>query len=489
MKKTLFLTATLSFMVLGLSLPLYAAQTNEEQLIQILQSSCGPAEKDAACAQLKRNGTARSVPALAALLTDEQLSHSARYVLESMPVPEAERALLDALNKTAGLTKVGIVQSLGARGETRAVPALKTLLAPSDVPVACAAARALGQIGNGEALKALQAAIQKTTGQVHIAVADSILRCADRLLVSGSQSKARSAFERLYTQETQDYIRIAAYRGLLRASGGDALFRMTQAIPGKEPLSQIAALQFVHEVQAREATATLAQLLPRLELSLQVALIEGLAQRNDPAAAPALADLAESKAPEVRLAVIKALGSVGGSSVVPILAGFAASATGPEQSAARQALAELHRGRVTETLVAQLANSRPAVQAELARALGQRGDRTAITSLVNLAQQGSDSARQGALLALAQLVQESQVGFLVQIALDAKSAAARTEAADALNAAYQRLKLKRGPIDTEPLVKGLKLGSPEARVALLPVCSGLATREVRVALRSALQDP
>ena len=38
----------------------------EAPLIRVLQSSATPAEKDAACVQLKRVGTARCVPALAA---------------------------------------------------------------------------------------------------------------------------------------------------------------------------------------------------------------------------------------------------------------------------------------------------------------------------------------------------------------------------------------------------------------------------------------
>src|ERR1700694_2415388 len=76
-----------------------AADTDEEQkLIQVLQSNAGPAEKDAACARLKFIGTSRSVPALAALLTDNELSHSARYALEPMQSDAAGAALVGALD-------------------------------------------------------------------------------------------------------------------------------------------------------------------------------------------------------------------------------------------------------------------------------------------------------------------------------------------------------------------------------------------------------
>src|SRR5438552_17097460 len=104
-------------------------QSDEQQLIAVLQSAASPDQKDAARARLKRTGTEQSIPALSALLADEQLSHSARYALESMPSPKAGRALTEALGKTTGLTKAGIINSLGIRGETQALPALARLLA------------------------------------------------------------------------------------------------------------------------------------------------------------------------------------------------------------------------------------------------------------------------------------------------------------------------------------------------------------------------
>ena len=235
--------------------------TRNNRLIGVLQSDQSPTEKDAACARLKRIGTAQSIPALAALLTDEQLSHSARYALESMPSAKAGQALIDALGKTSGLTKVGIINSLGFRHETRAVPALATLLTDHDAQVAAAAATALGQIGGSKALKALQAATANSAGPVHDALVDACLRCANSLLASGSQSKALAVFQQLYDTEKKDGIRTAAYRGMIQASGKRALPLMTSAILGTDGASQMAALQLVREVAAPGATETFASML------------------------------------------------------------------------------------------------------------------------------------------------------------------------------------------------------------------------------------
>ena len=60
------------------------------------------AAKDFVCRKLAIIGTAESVPALAALLPDKDLSHMARYALERIPAPEAAKALREALAKTSG---------------------------------------------------------------------------------------------------------------------------------------------------------------------------------------------------------------------------------------------------------------------------------------------------------------------------------------------------------------------------------------------------
>lgn len=511
MKAQLLIGATLGLLVLALQSPLRAADADEErQLIQVLQSGRSPAEKDAACARLKRIGTVQAVPALAALLTDEQLSHSARYVLESMPAPEAGQALAEAVGKTAGMTRIGLLDSLGFRGELQAAPVLVRSLADAEAGTAevigyrptihvrsladaeaAAAAAALGKIGGPEALAALASAAGDSarSAPVHEAVVDALLRCAHRLLAAGDLAKARPIFARLYQAEKKDYVLLAAYRGMILASAEQGLSLMVEAIADKPGPRQGAALQLVREFQAPAATAAFARLLPKLEPPVRVALVEGLGQRHDVAAAPALAPLVRDPSPEVRLAAINALGLLGDAGSVPVLAEAAASTAGPELEAARQALIRLPDERTAPEMLARLATAPPAVQAELARALGERGEVAAVPKLLALAQQGPDSARSGALQALALLAGPPQMEALVSLVLEAKSDSARAQAAEALQAAFQRLQAKHGHVDAAPLVTGLAASSTKARVALLPVCSGLADPRLRAMLRLGLLDP
>lgn len=468
----------------------FAADTNDEaQLIRILQSNAGPAEKDAACARLKFIGTARCVPAVAALLTDEQLSHSARYALESMNVGEAGTALLKALNQTSGLTRIGIINSLAVRGEPRAVAPLTRLLNHSDSSTVTACVSALGMIGSSRTLKPLQTLETSSSGAVHRATVDALLRYANGLLLSGSSSRARPIFEHLYQQEQSYAVRLAAYRGFMLASKNGAVSLVVRSLRGPNGPELAAALQCIHELPGSGVTREVADLLPELDSPVQLAVVEGLQQRGDPAAAPALAALAAQAPPAIVPSVLRALGSLGNASMVPLLADFAASPQALHQKTARDALVELHRGNVTEALLTQLPRSTPVVQGELVRALGARGDRAAVPRLFELIDQGPDSVRTAAYQALALLADQPQLGALVRLVLDAKTPSERAQAAETLAIACRHIESQRGTLNAQPLLAGLNTGSAEARTALMPVCSELTSPKVRLTLRTAIEDP
>ena len=483
----------LTLVLLALARPLRAAEPpSESQLISILQSSTGFAEKNAACWELKRVGTAASVPALAALLIDERLSHSARYALESMLAPEAGTALLAALQKTTGPVRVGIIQSLGARGEVGAVVPLAPLLSQPDAEAAAAAATALGRIDDLAAGVALAAAkAQLATGgatNVRRAVLDAMLQRGQRLLALGERAQALSIFEQLFQDRISGNVRLAAYRGMVLASEeGAGLDLLTRALSGSDGPSQAAALALVPDFKPGSATVKLAGLLARLSPTVQVALIGVLAQRGDAAAAPAIAAVAKSADAHVRIAALAALGLLDDTSSVALLA-EGATAGGEEQAAARRSLQLLHQGKPADAMLAALPTATPAVQAELARALGERSEVSAIPRLFTLARGGSDSVAKAALLALAELVNETQIPDLVRLVVQAKGDPTRTEAAEALNTAMQRLQAKLGRVDTAPVVEALTSAPAPARIVLLPVAGGLAEPRVRAALRAALTD-
>ena len=196
-----------------------AQKALETQLVAVLESDASRAGKDFACRKLSLIGSAASVPALAALLSDEKLSHMGRYALERMPCDEAVAAMRDAMGKVDGPLKIGVINSLGVRRDAQSTAALAALLGDSDTGVAAAAAAALGKIGNADATKALAAMQASAPDELKLAAADAYLACAEQLLADGQKLQAMMIYRALAKPDQPKQIRVAAMRGLLAASG------------------------------------------------------------------------------------------------------------------------------------------------------------------------------------------------------------------------------------------------------------------------------
>lgn len=196
-----------------------ARKALETRLAAVLKSEVSRAAKDVVCRHLSLIGSADAVPALAELLTDKDLSQLGRYALERIPDPAATAALRDALPKTDGLLKVGVINSLGVRRDADSTAALKALLDHADPQVAAAAIAALGAIGSTEASAALGDIHGKVPEALQANVADARLNCAERLLAAGKKLEALAIYKALNAEGQPKHVRLAAVRGMLAASG------------------------------------------------------------------------------------------------------------------------------------------------------------------------------------------------------------------------------------------------------------------------------
>ena len=463
-----------------------AEPTEEQRLVNVLQSDKPAKDKGAACARLKRIGTARSVPALAKLLAVPELSHSARYALESMPCPEAGAAMVAGLTKTDGRTRVGLIDSLGVRRESGAAGPLVKLLAAKDAAVASSAAVALGRIGGADALRGLSAARLKAPPAVRDALADALLRCADRMLDGGNARDARAVYQELYRPDQPSHVRQAAFGGLVRSAGKQGVDLVVKALTGTDPAARLAAVPFVRELGGRSATEAFAAVLPKATPNIQVAILESLAQRGDVAAAPAAMSAAKSTVPAVRLSALNALAVLGDASAVPLLAGAAASSQGAEQRAARQALARLSRGNVRQAILAHLPKSSPPVQAELVGALASRHDAAALPILLKMAGAGSQPGRLAAIEAISALGDDSSVKELVGLLAQAKTQPIRNALEKTLGAICHRS--KQPGVHVATLLSAMRSAAVPARCSLLRVAGRLGGPAVLRALRAGVGD-
>jgi HEAT repeat protein len=190
----------------------------EEQLAAVLSSDASRSAKDYVCRKLMLIGSAGCVPALASLLGDEELSHMARYALERIPTAEAATALRDALGKLSGELKIGVIGSIGVRGERDSLAVLVKELGSSDASVSRAAALALGAIPGGVSAAALEK-FKVPEGEPTIAATDAKLACAEGLLATGKNSEALAVYKSLSGDDQPKHVSLAAKRGVLACLG------------------------------------------------------------------------------------------------------------------------------------------------------------------------------------------------------------------------------------------------------------------------------
>jgi HEAT repeat protein len=181
------------------------------ELVSILKSpSATVFDKSKACMRLATVGTKESVPALAALLTDDKLSHYARFGLVPIPDPSVDDALRAALRSTKGTLLVGVIDSIGQRGDAKAVQPLASLLYSPEAETAQAAAAALGRISGPQATAALQAGLTKTKGATREAIAAAGLVCAEGLLARNDRDGALKLYSALSRPDMPRPVRLAA---------------------------------------------------------------------------------------------------------------------------------------------------------------------------------------------------------------------------------------------------------------------------------------
>lgn len=188
------------------------------ELIQLLKDPEATVfEKAKSCQRLAVVGTPEAVPALAALLRDENLGVYARFGLQPIDDPSVDDALRNALPEVKGGLLMGVINSIRYRRDPKAVPALAELIYADDSEVVQAAAWALGSISGPESAKALQDGLSRTEGFTRTVLAGAGLLCAEGLLSQGERSLALALYDVLSHNDIPKPVRLGAMHGIIAA--------------------------------------------------------------------------------------------------------------------------------------------------------------------------------------------------------------------------------------------------------------------------------
>ncbi len=485
----------------------------EDKLIAVLKSDAPLKEKADACRELAVIGTKNAVPALAALLGDENLSHMARYGLETIPDPSVDVALRAALGKLKGRLLAGVIGSVGVRRDAQAVKPLAGFLNDADADVAHASALALGRIGTAAAVKTLEGALANAPAANQLSLCEGLLRCAEAFSAHGQAKPAAAIYDRLRKQPGMPHqVRAAALRGAILARGKDGWPLLRQALREPDYLLFAAALRTSQEMSGREVTMLLAdelshasanqatslvgQITPESAAAKlaerspdrQIMLAEALGQRRNPAGLPALLAVAqpgEKKGNDtaVRVAAIRALPEIGDASAAAGLADLTVDANREVAQAAQESLAALPGPAVDTVVLAMLDSSDTDRRLAAIEVIGRRRLASAIPALLQAAGDPDAKVRPAALKRLGELAGPKDQPALLATLLKAQDA-------DDLDAAEQALSavcVRAGDPEAcaAQITGALATARPAQKGALLRVLSAAGGHPARQAVPTA----
>lgn len=458
----------------------------EQKLLDTLNSATTADGKRFLCRQLRVIGTEKCVASLEKLLTDPDVSHTARYALGRLEVPSASEALLRALGKTSGELQAGIIDTLGNRKCKSARGDLVKLLAGSDQTVAKAAAIALGRFGDGDSVAALQAAWSGASEPLGVEIDNALLNAAEQLAADGNADKAASIYQTFYASGSSQQLKYAGLRGLVITRKDNAADLLVEAMRMEDMRLVRYAISLIGLAKGAQATKAFVDVLDSLSADGKVLMLRALGARGDGTAAQAIAAAAKDEDQPVRVAALEALGYVGNASSVAALVQASASADGMERNVARASLTQLSDSGVDSKLLQLLDDGEAQIRVQAIGALASRGATTTVKPLLKTAGDTDASVRRAAIAALGVLAGESDLASMVKLATVAEEKEDESAMVEAMGKIFLRIQDK--DVCAAPVLAELQKAPATAKPTLLRLLGKTGASQALLRVRAALKD-
>jgi HEAT repeat protein len=404
----------------------------ESNLIRVLQSDAAKGDKAITCKRLAIYGTEKSVPTVAPLLADKELASWARIALEAIPGPAADAALRDAASELKGRLLVGVINSIGVRGDTKAVDILVNKLNDDDINVASAAAVALGHIGGEKAAKALTKSLAIAPAGVRSAVAEGCILCAERFLAHDRIAEAVKLYDTVRRADVPDQRHLEAIRGAILARQSAGLPLLIEQLRSEDKKRFGIGLRTARELGGRKVTEALAVELDRLSPDRRPLLLLALADRSDSAVLPIVHKTAQSSSKDLRITAINILIRLGDVSCVPVLLEAATEDDAKLKQAAMETLVRLPGKDVDADMLARLPQARGKLQQVLIELAGQRQINQALPVVVSSLHDVDAEIRGSAVRTISIIGQDQQTADLVKLLKNTKNSSERADIRKAL---------------------------------------------------------
>ncbi len=466
------------FFILALLLA-STAFAREDTCLTILKSNASTQDKAAACRELTRVGTGQAVPVLASLLTDETLSHMARYALEPIPDPAVDTALRHALGQLDGPLLAGVIDSLGVRKDIRAVQPLCGYLIHTNPVVVQAAARALGSIGL-PAVPVLKNALSNGAQTHRRALCEGLFRSAETL----SDAEAIDIYDTIRSApDLPHQVQVAALRGAILRRGTRSMTLCIETIRDESSALQVDAVGMSMHIPGRGMTKAIAGALSNVNEPTRHLLVQTLGNRGDATATRALVPLARTGPASLRVAAIRSLVQLGSPSSIPVLIAMAEDADQSVSIAAQAGLIGFPTPHADAAVVAWLNESDARHRMAAIDVASQRRIPGAVPALLKATGDANAKVVTASFKTLGELASVAQIPDVVNAMLT-------TQAVPAAEAALSTIcarQTDKTPC-TERLLPGLARAKGNRKLALLRVLRTVGDAQALAAIRAAATE-
>jgi HEAT repeat protein len=445
--------------------------------------------------QLERIGKAESVGLLAKRMSDEDKNTRdyARRALQKNPDAGATEALLQELaGAQEAVWKIGLIDALGDRRASSAVPPLTQALRDSDPNVAKAAASALARIGGQDSAQALLAVLARPAGPVAAKAAQSLIDMAQAMTATRNTAGAARIYGSVYEWASKATgvpvgIRVAAATGLIVTDAERGVREAVTLMQDENPRMRQAAIQGARLSPSKTVTQALTALLPKLRSDSQVQVLGLIGDWKDPSAEAAVAQVLAGKDEAVSVAAAHALSRLGTETSARTLFDAAVNGRGSVQKAAQDGLAAMSGPQAEALIQAKAASGAAQARAVAMDLLGQRRCEGTARLLLAYAAEADETVSAAAFQAMANVANEIDVAALTDLVVTAQSSGARTAPATALKAVLAKAQDKEAA--GKIVIDRMSQAQGQAKLALLSSLPSLGGATALQAVTDAARSP
>lgn len=434
MTQTIFIQLTTACLVLSTPFISVGAPHKTQEWIKVLQSDTSVFEKARACQQLGEFGTKEAVPVLASLLNHNMLSAYARAGLERIPDPEASAALRDALGQTQGKLLSGVIHSIAALRDEKAVAALSVLTRDADPEVVRAALLALGRISNDEALPLVRQALIAGPEEFRPDAAAACLLAAEIQLNQGKADIAEALYDAVRQARVPASYRIGATRGAIVARKSDRVPFLIQQLRSDDRAICDVALLTIREIPSDALATALNAELEDAQRDLQIQLIIALKDCHNAQSLQAIRTKVESNDPGIRLAALRVLKEIGGSDNAPTFLNVLRDNRSDEELSIAVSTLELMEGTGVDEMILKAVpfSTESETRVQLIRLLGKRYVTGATSELLQQAASPDPNVSIAAYQALKSLASLDELPRLIALTKECSDDSVRDAAVSAV---------------------------------------------------------